>query len=217
MSCVRPQRVRRRVHGRIWFGTLTASVVLFATAAAANAGVLDQSQPVFLAATGGVATATCQSLAQTFTSGMTGELDQVDLGLWRDPSNVSGPLIVEIQTVSGGVPSGTVLTSESIAAASITTAPFHVGFISVPLNPTVAVTGGVQYAIVLSGCGEGVGYFWWRPGDLYPNGTGSALNNGTWCSVGCLADGAVDFTFQTYVASPTHQCHAVKHDKCSPH
>ena len=104
--------VRRQVLGRRPLAlalVLSALSIVLLPAAARADGVLDQSQPMFV----GSAAGTCagERLAQTFTSGLSGGLDRVDLNLWRDESNLDVDLQVQIQTATSGIPSGTVLAS----------------------------------------------------------------------------------------------------------
>ena len=82
---------------------------------AASAGSIDQQQP-----NGGGASLqiqNMQSLAQTFTSGRSGRLDQVDLKLSAGGTPTL-PLTVEIRNAAAGSPGGTVLASGSLPASA---------------------------------------------------------------------------------------------------
>jgi hypothetical protein len=146
----------RRPHGSStrMRGILVAPVVLAAVLALvpwAAAGTLDQSQPG-ISTTTSTAVSDIYPKAQTFTSGLTGALDQVDLAIGRAASSVTATLMVEIRSLSGGVPSGPPLASASIPAANV---PEAFGFLpsafySIPFASPAAVTAGVQYAIVAS-------------------------------------------------------------------
>jgi hypothetical protein len=157
-------------------------------------GTPDQSQPSH-STTFSFGTAVFR-LAQTFTAGLTGDLDKVDLLLRRD--GVPGPLTVAIHTVSGGAPTGTTLASESVAASSVTTNAVP-AWLSVPLSPPAASTAGVQYAIVLSTVGDSSNHYEWAhvSGNSYVGGTGlSSSNSGTsWTAF----NPEFDFAFKTYV------------------
>jgi hypothetical protein len=85
--------------------------------------------------------------AQSFTAGLTGDLDQVDLLLWKD-ATTTAPLKVEIRTLSGGVPSTTVLASAFVPATSVPTGRPAQAFVSVPLSPPAPSVAGTQYVIV---------------------------------------------------------------------
>jgi hypothetical protein len=88
-----------------------------------------------------------QSFAQTFTAGLTGTLDQVDLAIARFAGPDVGPLTVEIRTVTAtGEPSGDVLASTTVAAADV---PVGLAFVTVTFPAPANVVANTQYAIVL--------------------------------------------------------------------
>src|SRR5437588_3771144 len=124
--------------------TLVAAIVTgcaglgaFAGAAWAT-GTLDQSQTIFDAGFEGLSTPSFR-LAQTFTAGLTGSLDQVDLLIARNGS--PGDLTVEIRSASGGVPSTTVLASAIVSESSVTPGGIRV-WVSVPFNiPAGSIAG----------------------------------------------------------------------------
>jgi len=159
------------------------------------AATLDQSQT---ASDGYAAIQFFGDEGQTFTAGITGNLSQVDLELSRTGS--PGDLIVQIQTVSGGVPSGTILASTTVAEASVIESDVSFDWISVPLSAPVGVTAGTQYAIVLTApaappCCDG--YKWAALfQDVYPGGTlvQRSGRGAAWESIP-----SVDFAFKTYV------------------
>jgi hypothetical protein len=193
---------RSRMRRRALVVAVFVSAVMLAVVPSAGAGTLDQSQP-------GIGTV--QALlfernlwAQTFTNGVTGGLDQVDLAVRREGAQTT-PLQVEIRAVSGGVPSGPALASATVPAASLP--PFGtVGFFSVPLTSPAPVTAGTQYAIVVStpSCGFVNCYVWaFGPGaNPYPAGLGLLSRDGgaTWTPPNAF--GATDFAFKTYVLPP---------------
>jgi hypothetical protein len=163
------------------------------TGVAAGAGTLDQQQQ-----TDGswsvVAGASWE--AQTFTAGLSGDLDQVDLKLER--SSNPGPLTVQIQTVTNtGRPSGVPLATATVQQASVTTEP---QWVSVPLAPPAQSVAGTQYAIVLSapaGDPGGNQYEWQNAGLANPYGAGAAYNS-SFSGVNWNQE-LTDFTFKTYV------------------
>jgi hypothetical protein len=144
----------------------------------AEAGAADQSQ-------GSVnGTTSADVMAQTFTAGLNGALDQADLHLENGGSPC--PAVVEIRSTSGGVPTTTVLASTTIAGASI---PAPGAFVSAFFAAPASVTAGTQYALVLTACGHAWGS---NDGDPYAGGQffiGSPL--------GVNADR--DFAFRTFV------------------
>jgi hypothetical protein len=210
--------LRRNAGGRARFGRpprssthmrgiVVAPVVLAAMLALvpwAAAGTLDQSQS-------GISTTTYTAVsdiypkAQTFTSGLTGALDQVDLAIGRAASSVTATLVVEIRPLSGGVPSGPPLASASIPAANVPVAfgGLPSAFYSIPFASPAPVTAGVQYAIVASAlsCGGANCYFsaLGPLGDSYPAGSilFSQDFGATWMPY--TAFGSADLPFRTYV------------------
>jgi hypothetical protein len=115
-----------------WFALVVALAFLLG-ASAALARTLDQAQED---------TSNCaravddfQDTAQSFTAGLSGDLDQVDFNL--GPLATDAPAVaVQIRTVTttagGDVPNGTVLATETVAPVT--------AWNTVPLDPTVPVT-----------------------------------------------------------------------------
>ncbi len=132
---------------------MVASVLLLASGAAQAMGTLDQQQTQLntnFQINTGPPGALSQSLAQTFTPGLTGGLNEVDLDLCE--YGATAPLIVEITTTSGGAPTSTALASESVPRSSITTncnnnalTPL---WVAVNFASPAHVVAGTQYAIV---------------------------------------------------------------------
>ena len=186
----------------------TAAAALALPAPAMAVGALDQSQDGGFAGSN-VVWGSVQA-AQSFTAGISGDLDQVDVLLARSGS--PGDLTVEIQTLSSGVPSGTVLASGSVAAASVTGS---YAWIPVPLSPVAPSSAGVQYAIVLSApssAGSGDRYDWAiTGGSPYSAGTQlSSLDGGASWTAG---DPTFDSNFKTYVEDSIR---ARYHDRFRP-
>ena len=166
------------------------AAVLFLSASApagATTDALDQSQVLIISQQSSV-----KVLAQTFTAGATGGLDRVSLAADTTFANVS----VSIQTVSAnGAPSGTVLGTSNFSGALFCCRQFHDFF----FNPTVPVTSGTHYAIVVRLL---VGTFTWYTssvidayagGQLYISCSGCAWFTGTrW---------GQDFAFKTWVTT----------------
>jgi hypothetical protein len=165
---------------------------------AASAGTLDQQQP-----NGGVGyqVHSMQSLAQIFTAGLSGGLDQVDLKLSAGGSPPILPLVVEIRNAPGGAPDGTVLASGSVPASA---APATSAFVSLGFATSAAVTAGTQYAIVAYNADTG-GRFWgWAFDATNPYTTGSAeFQLASPPGPGWNNTGDSDLAFKTYVATPT--------------
>ena len=161
---------------------------------------VDQSQAVadaaapFTFAIGGPST---QVLAQTFTAGVSGKLRQVDLPVACD----TGALVLEVRDAAGGVPSATVLASESYAASSFD--PFIPGvatFASLRIAPAPTLTAGATYALVISDPTGSCGILPGPVGDLYPGGTALVVDafTGGWDPLS-LGNDRDDLPFVTYV------------------
>lgn len=83
-------------------------------------------------------------LAQTFTAGLSGYLDHVDLRVQKRGG--PGVLTAEIRSIENGEPTSTVLGSGTIEAIDV---PEAFGLVSIPLSLSAPVTSGAQYALVL--------------------------------------------------------------------
>jgi len=173
--------------------------LLSTTGVAAAAGPVDQVQDAVPAGNLGIFDTpdVSRRVAQTFTAGVGGTLDQVDLQLAL--VGAPGPLTVQIRGVdAGGQPSATVLASATLPAASISadTAACPLGcWVSVPLPPS-ASTAGTSYAIVASvGATTGADEVQWAFGGSYAGGEGllSGDRGATWDAAG------VDLGFRTFV------------------
>ena len=197
---VRARRSSSR--SRVLAVTLFSLAALLALVPTAAAGTLDQSEPV-INANATVFVSDEIPEAQTFTSGLSGGLDQVDIAIGRTAGFITAPLVVQIRALSGGVPSGPALAGATIPAANVPVAFFPSAFYSVPFASPAPVTAGVQYAIVVSSLSCGLGNCYeWAPGpvgDPYPAGTGLNSQNfgATWAPLNAF--GSTDFPFKTYV------------------
>jgi hypothetical protein len=177
-------------------GTVTVVCAACAFApGAALAGTLDQQQT---ATTGSSAIDNTISLGQTFTAGLSGGLDRVDLDMAHEISSAPLALTAEIRNVSGGAPGSTVLASQSVPAASFTGSLAFVPFTFATPAPVVA---GTQYAIVAYTSGSG-GIDEWGGA-----ATGSYAGGATWSnpnsppSGSWSGPGGGDRAFKTYVVT----------------
>lgn len=182
-------------------GIVAALVVATSARAAGN---LDQSQPSFGPSFFGAGNCGGISLAQTFTAGITGALDEVAVGVWRDGSNTSAPLELEIYAAPDGSPSGEALARATVPASRFVTDPTSATFTAVPITP-VAVATGARLAIVLKPTNQAcfAGYWWiYVEGNAYPRGEAQVkIDSGAWQT---LSAGGPDFAFSTYVTpAPT--------------
>ena len=179
--------------------TAVATVGALIPAAGASAGTLDQQQTI--SNFGGLQIDNGHSKAQTFTAGITGQLDQVDLSLGG--TSLTNPLTVEIRDGSGTGPGDTVLATASVPTSAVTACP---PCVPITFASPASVAAGTQYSIVaLTDQTVAASWFWdsgqgATPGTAY---TGGALYGstdgppamGTW-----TGGSPADFEFKTYVA-----------------
>jgi hypothetical protein len=186
---------------------LAALVVLAGVALSAPAGasaggpLLDQQQPSFAdgsTATRGPDNPSPLSLAQTFTAGLSGGLDGVDLPLAR-AAETAGPLTVEIRNVIEGVVPGTmVLASESVEATTVPTESQGLAFIAIRFDEPATVEAGVRYAIVVY-TGDS-NFYRWGLDSSNPYAGGSSFTTRASPPVDWGGPGFdFDFAFKTFV------------------
>jgi hypothetical protein len=137
----------------------------------------------------------CAFIGQTYTAGLSGTLAGVSVDI-SEGTAYHFPLDVQIRTVTGGLPTTTILgetTATSFSMSDIITFP-----------ESIAQIAGVQYAIVVDfpgaqpeGAGHAVGQWFGTDGNLYPGGVSldSSDNGNTWP----IINGDVDSHFVTYV------------------
>lgn len=188
--------VDRRWWGLVFVAPLVVALFLSVGSGVARAsGTLDQSQTTFdtaalIAGPGGPPA----SEAQTFTAGLTGGLDRVDLLL--NNTGASAPLTVQIRNTSGGAPGSSVLASASVPAASV---PSSAGFVEVDFASPAPVKSGTQYAIVAYTADTSSLVYEWALSTLNPYSRGAqwvsfASPPTTWTEIS-----SDDFAFKTYV------------------
>ena len=176
-----------------------ACAACIAAPGTALGGTLDQQQPNGGGVTFDIDSA--QSLAQTFTAGLSGGLDQVDLKLVGSGSPTL-PLTVEIRNAAGGSPGGTVLASGSVPASAAP--PFPAAFVSLGFSTPAPVTAGTQYAIVAYNADVSPHRWGWAVDATNPYAPGSTFHQATsppgptW-----TIDSGSDLAFKTYVLTPT--------------
>jgi len=148
---------------------LSASLVPFTIASilgtARATPNVDQQQPIIDSSVAGMGLggASERKLAQVVTAGLTGALTEVRLPI----SCSSGDLRIEIQGVTDAEPDGTILSSEIIPGASLSST--GTGFRSLALSAPVSFAAGSAYAIVLTATGS-CGLFQGPGGDPYLGG-----------------------------------------------
>jgi hypothetical protein len=180
--------------------TAVAGVAALIPAASASAGTLDQQQTV--SNFGGLQVANNNSKAQTFTAGLTGQLDQVDLAL-SGGVDATTSLTVQIRDGSATAPGATVLASGSVPTSAVTSTE---SFVPITFASPASVTAGTQYSIVALNAISGS---WaWYSGQVaavsaYPGGKlYSTPDDGGPGSAWFEGNTLADFEFKTYVAPP---------------
>ena len=135
---------------------------------------------------GGVSFGNTSKVTQTFTAGLTGLLDHIEIG-----GNSSMPTTWEIQPVTAGLPSGTVLGSILVSSS------LPLGWNAIDFTAEgIIVNAGTMYAIVtyhsVAGQREGIQVKW--DGTSYPAGRFLVDQGNGW---GPVQEG--DARFRTYV------------------
>jgi hypothetical protein len=165
---------------------------------AALADTLDQQQPE-----GGSDTKvqSMESEAQTFTAGLTGGLDRVELLLGYGDSAPDAPMTVEIRNASAGSPGMTVLATGSVPPSAVSSTD---AWIPITFATAAPVTAGTQYSIVVySSVDNTHSYVWgFKFGTPYPPGAPFLQTvsppGPTWTPSILIGDQA----FKTYVEVP---------------
>ena len=188
---------------RTFLITAVAAAAALIPAAGASAGTLDQQQTI--SNFGGLQVDSIHSKAQTFTAGLTGQLDQVDLAI-SGAGNPTTPLTVQIRDGSATAPGTAVLATASVPTSAVTG---NESWVPITFNSPASVTAGTQYSIVA--LTDSVASWFWYAGktpDMSPTSAyeGGRLYGspdgppamGTWTEGNTLAD----FEFKTYVVPP---------------
>ena len=159
------------------------AVLGMAPTPALASAVLDQSNEPLDTATNAFGTAA--NLAQTFTVGKTGTLAIVDLYM---DSHGGQTTTVNIESVTSGMPSGTVLASGSAPVATS-------GWQEFTLTSPIAVTSGQQLAIVFTAPGGVYG----SP-DNYTGGQ-ALMQFSSWETTADAGLPCPDFAFETFMTN----------------
>jgi hypothetical protein len=159
----------------------------------ALAGTLDQQQTDGDGG-GPFALGTAQSHAQTFTVGVSGGIDQVDLDLRQISTLV--PLTVQIRNVVGSAPGTTILAGGSVPS----TGDAPLAFVPIHFAPPAPVVAGTQYAIVAYVADLAGAWGWGHSAAANPyTGGGAFTNVGPPPPSASWSPDATDLAFKTYV------------------
>jgi hypothetical protein len=171
--------------------------------AASAAGTLDQQQ---LNAQTAAEVYDGSSRAQTFTPGIGGSLDRVDLqlGVHGLPNQ---PMTVQIRDVDhNGFPGTAVLASATVTAQALPQHPDS-AFVPVLFNVPTQVSEGTKYAIVAFALpAQAFAYVWWRSDTETYDGGSRFLATDTPPAPGSWAAQNFDHAFKTYVTPTPAQC-----------
>jgi chitodextrinase len=132
-------------------------------------------------------------MAQTFTAGVTGQVDRISLA--ADTAGVK--MTIQIQSVSGGAPSGTVLGTTSFQGTLTCCRRFH----DFTFAPAVPITAGAQYAIVVKTTQGQLK--WYDSGGFDGYAGGQLYLSLSSTTVGWLSgvQWGLDFAFETWVVA----------------
>jgi hypothetical protein len=120
-----------------------------------------------------------QMVAQGFY--VSGQIDYVEVRLWRGAGSPTDDQIVELQTDSGGFPSGVVLSSGTINAASIT-ATSGGAYYRFPVTTSTVIDGMLWVVVRRAGPIDAANYIAWMGtlGNVFYDGTSAIYGNGVW-------------------------------------
>lgn len=158
--------LRGRAHRTGWWATAALSVcvaTLILSTGIARADTLDQSMTQIdrekPALVGGPESVWGESLAQTFTAGLSGPLDRIKLYLGEPVASLDEhDVTVEITDTVGGSPGSTVLASALVEPSQMSE---HEGsWVEVKFSSPPTVIAGTRYAIVVYAAGKDE-YGWW--------------------------------------------------------
>ena len=191
---------RRWNQGRLALRAISPALIVTAFAvvpSVASAGTLDQQQTDTSGPSPGYVVGPMSgpsSSAETFTAGLSGALDQVDMVLDCFVCSNTLGVTVQIRDTSGGLPGTSVLSTATIPAASVGPAPG--AFISVGFGTPATVQAGTQYAIVAYTGGSDT--YRWRGASGTPYSGGQGFSSGS-SPPGVWIAASKTFAFKTYV------------------
>jgi len=182
------RRIRReRFHGRLTGVGLLAALCTLFLVAEVSAETITAEYDIFAV----YATVWAQPFeagrryAQTFTAEQSGTLLSIALVVDRDLANnpTEIPLTVQLQSLSAGLPSDTVLASGSIAPTDPQFDQYYLSWKTVSIDAYPIVVG-QTYAVVASALGTDEAYNWYSKqhgGSAYTGGA-MCVYSGTWAA-----------------------------------
>jgi hypothetical protein len=193
---------------RLIFISFIAGLAVSAFPGRAAAGTLDQSQTSF--GSGELGFGSAREIAQSFTPGLNGTLDQVDVAVFFTTYSAGGcnpgsGITVAIRTLTDDTPTNITLASANFPASSVSSG-YPGSWVSLSFAAPPAVTAGVQYALVLSApdafcSGFSSPYIvGLAGGDPYSRGHAMAKIPSGWVNANGSSDN--DLPFKTYISPP---------------
>jgi hypothetical protein len=157
-------------------------------------GLVDQSVTATPTTTDSAINSVTRDIGQTFTAGMTGQLDAVSLPLAASPSPAE--VVVTIYAASLGQPTGPALATSLATVTGFAFPPPQ--WTLVTFSPAASVIAGMSYAIVLGPVPSDFAFVNWATSaaDVYEGGTAFVLFDPI---LGPYAARSWDFDFQTLV------------------
>lgn len=134
-----------------------------------------------------------QSVGQTFTAGVSGQLKSITLYLKEGAATTAG-LAVEIKATSGGLPTGNALATQAVPDADVPGNLQAVSAVTVTFSTPATLSANTVYAILVSSTASGGEHYQlaYDASNNYASGTGlTATNGGTWSAT------SYDISFQT--------------------
>jgi hypothetical protein len=188
-----------RVSRTLPWALAASAALLLGIAAPASAGTLDQQQTLSSSDAGLFSS---QSVAQTFTPGSTGRIDQVDLLLFKVGTPPGPSVTVEIRGTTAASPDATPLATATIPISAVGASP---AFLPFTFATPVPITPGTKFTIVAYSPGAGGNAVGWRlqNSDVYSEGaqfydSTEAIPPGSAWTQNSL----VDMAFKTYLVPP---------------
>jgi hypothetical protein len=174
----------------------------------AGAGTLDQShavQPYYF----GAAVDSTYNRAQTFTVGLNGKLDRVELQVYRE-ATVTTPLTIQLRKTVGGAPdisAAGLLATLNLAATSVPTTSFSTTFVGADLGAQAfPVTSGQLLSILLTSTEPANNWYLWTTSDSAATPPAPQYTGGQgfyrFVSDPIQATGTQDSGFRTFVSVP---------------
>jgi hypothetical protein len=177
---------------------LVTALVAAPAASTASTGTLDQAQESISSACYGPVLGAGQ-VAQGFTVGESGRLEQADLYL-EDQGAGTGHVTVEVRGMSAdGYPDATVLASAVVDAGQLPAAGSGGGWVSFPFGTPAQIVGGSTYALVTYTT-DGA-YYDWDASCSDPYAGGVAYYTAAGDPPSWQAYSNADLAFRTYVST----------------